>query len=1246
MRFVLRRAATAGTLLVAASMTAVVAATVLTALLQYAQLLPDLGTRAAVRTRPMVEHSVLISGNAGDDAADVAARDDEIRRRFGGGLGGLPVAIAAGGYAIGQQLPDGFGHTVPGSRGTYADVAFLDRLPEHAGLLSGTWPRPVPADQPAQVALPERAAAGLGVSVGDRVPIHDRRTVQPAPVLVVGVFRPVDAGDPYWQLAADPVTAGAYGPLVVHRDEFVARYLRGSTLQWVLVPDPVTVASKDLPAVGEAIAHLRNAGIPGPDGAWFPVVRTELDDLAERLRTTRVVSRSGLLLPVLLVLVIAGYVLLLIARLLADQRAGELSLLRARGAGRAQLAGIAGAEALLVVAPAALLGAPLAGGLLRLGERWLGGRGLWVAGVGAGPAVGSPRAWVIAVLAALVCALALVLPAARAGRTWLAEQQQRSRPSRWSMLQRAGADGALVILALLTWVQLRQYAGPLSRAGGALAVDPLLVAAPVIGVVAATALTLRLLPTATRLGLVVSRRRTSFARLLGMWRADRRPHAGPVLLLVLAVATATLASCVAASWQRSQRDQAAQLVGADLRVVLAGGSSTQLSTGDFALPGVRAGTAVTRFGRDAGPDRHEVIGLDAAAAPEIVRLRADLARPDAFALLTAGRPALPGVALPPGTRRLAGHVAYTVAATDLAADPSPLTAILDDGTGTLAEVALGRVPPAGSLDFDVAVPSALPAPSRRPRLLALTASASAQALGTAAFPRRVQWRWTGLRAVDSAGTATAVAIPPRWTAQAGTAGSTDGPPPGELAVSPEAVTLTAEVSRSSQGSSARYVASGLAGLAPAAPVPALATPELLARTGARVGEEIRAASGDEREFRARIVGTVAAVPSSDTDAAMLVDLPTLDAQRLALGGAFDPPTEWWLATDAVQHDRVAAQLAARSELTLADRAAVARRLLTDPLGRGVLVALYVAVFSATALAALGIAVDARATSLRSSAELAVLHTLGTPPRTLAGALLVEQSVLAGLGVLSGLGAGLAVAAAMVPSIVLTERGGRPARPPGRRRRPAAHRGGPMTVMRRVGAHAGPWVLVAVLGLTVVFLLAATPRTVNRIQDRALRRTVADAPYTVRDLLISGAVPSTFQGWPDAQRLLDGVYRSLPAPLPAIVGSRWGAVRSGLLVLDGPDVTRAPSGLRPKVALLHHTGLSGGVRLVEGGPPHNGPGPTSSVDVMVAEPVARNLGLRTGSSYELRSNVGGALPIRVTGLFALLDEASTAWAPYT
>jgi hypothetical protein len=208
-------------------------------------------------------------------------------------------------------------------------------------------------------------------------------------------------------------------------------------------------------------------------------------------------------------------------------------------------------------------------------------------------------------------------------------------------------------------------------------------------------------------------------------------------------------------------------------------------------------------------------------------------------------------------------------------------------------------------------------------------------------------------------------------------------------------------------------------------VPALVTPALLAQTGARVGDEVRVAEGDQAEFRARIVGTLMAVPSATSDAAMLVDLPTLEAQRLVLDGPLDRPTEWWLATDPDQHDRVAAGLAARSEFTVVDRVAVASRLLDDPLGWGVLVALYVAVLSATALAALGLVVGSRAASLRSSGELAVLHILGTPTRTLAGALLVEQSVLAGTGVLSGLGVGLAVAAAMAPSIVLTERGGRP-----------------------------------------------------------------------------------------------------------------------------------------------------------------------------------------------------------------------------
>ena len=46
----------------------------------------------------------------------------------------------------------------------------------------------------------------------------------------------------------------------------------------------------------------------------------------------------------------------------------------------------------------------------------------------------------------------------------------------------------------------------------------------------------------------------------------------------------------------------------------------------------------------------------------------------------------------------------------------------------------------------------------------------------------------------------------------------------------------------------------------------------------------------------------------------------------------------------------------------------------------------------------------------------------------------------------------------------------------------------MRLLRRVRAYAGMWGLVAAVGCTLVFLLAAAPRTVNRIQDVALRRS--------------------------------------------------------------------------------------------------------------------------------------------------------------
>lgn len=104
--------------------------------------------------------------------------------------------------------------------------------------------------------------------------------------------------------------------------------------------------------------------------------------------------------------------------------------------------------------------------------------------------------------------------------------------------------------------------------GGSLGVDPVLVAAPALCLLAGTVLILRLLPLAARLGERRAARGSGLALALAGWQLSRRPRrgAGAVLLLVLAVAMGMFAIGQGASWDRSQRDQADFAVGADLRV--------------------------------------------------------------------------------------------------------------------------------------------------------------------------------------------------------------------------------------------------------------------------------------------------------------------------------------------------------------------------------------------------------------------------------------------------------------------------------------------------------------------------------------------------------------------------------------------------------------------------------------------------------------------------------------------------------
>ncbi|MQA24692.1 MAG: FtsX-like permease family protein [Micromonosporaceae bacterium] len=1013
-----RRAARARGLLTAASAATLLAVVLLTALSMYGGQAIESATRAAVAAVPAEERSILVSGSV-REFSDAASLDDVVtratRREFAG------AAVARAGYAVGQQLPSRLGDAQPGEDGPLlASVMFLEDLPRHADLVSGAWP--AGGGSVIETALAEPAATLLGVTVGDEIPLADRRADKTRTLRVAGVWKPRDLADPYWRLAPETrsgamVGGATYGPLTVDRDDFARHFGELASLSWLVAPDLSAATGTELRDARRSVDALSAGLRERSDGRLDSTAR--IDELTERLARSTAVARSTLLAPALLLTLIAGHALLLVARLLAEQRRAENALIRARGAGSRQLAGLAVAEAALAVAPALLLGPPLAAALL-----WLAVRTPWFDRLGLRVEIAlTPGAWLVAGVAALACGLALVAPSLRRGATYVSEQQARSRPARRAALQRAGIDVALVALAVLAWAQLRQYGSPLLG----LDVDPVLVAAPTLAVLAATAAGLRLLPWITRAAQQAASSRRSFAALLGAWQAGRRPHAGTVLLISLAVGVATLALCLEGTAQRSLLDQASHRAGADLRLVEIGPAPAERAGALAAIPGVStvlpAVRGTTTVGASATAD---VLMTDATRAARVMRPREDLTdRParQAFGRLGESRIAGLETALPrpsAGSRpaRLTGQIVLGAAGRAPHVDLVRVWADVRDRRGVMHSVLVREGLPDGSLTrIDLALPAGAAA------LYGFRVDATLARDADLALTLSVQ----NLATADAAGRSAPVELADRWRVAHTTAELPLSA--GTSAVTAKAdgldITHRAAVDPAWSGWSpfARPLPFRFGVLRPVeAPdrIGALVTPRVLEEIGGRVGSGF-AVQVPGGELDAEVVGVIDAVPGVANERAVMIDLAAVTLAAYPRFGAMPRPTEWRLATRPDQHQAAARRIASFADVETFDR----RSVTPDPLGEGARLVLLPAALAVALLAGLGIAVDARATARSRASELAVLHTMGSPPRMLARALVVEQAVLAGLGVAAGLVIGVAVAWTMGPLLVLTPDAARP-----------------------------------------------------------------------------------------------------------------------------------------------------------------------------------------------------------------------------
>ncbi|MFF8957423.1 FtsX-like permease family protein [Streptomyces sp. NPDC014894] len=645
-------------LLLAAALLAILLTTaVLTTLTSFAGSVGDAGLRHALRTRDAAAAALIITSESPGEDRAAAARD--ARRGAQRAFDGLPVTLRqfdlSGPYALPSSLRPKDRRAGDPDLATFAVV---DR--SRVRMLSGDWPASAPggAGGVAEVALPEAAARELKLSPGPRVlTLKDRLGGEPVRIRVTGVYRPADRADPYWQLddlagrgVRKESDFSSYGPLLTDPAVFGSGRISRGELAWLAAADFTALTADRIGPLRDSAKESQRLVATQPSLKSGVTVRTALPDALDRLERALLVSRATLLIVSLQLVLLAGYALLLVARLLSSERAGETRFLLARGASRGRIAGLSALEALLLALPAAALAPLLAGPLTRL----LAGRGL-LARIGLRIETGATvSAWLTGAAVALACAAAVVAPALAAARA------PRGRAGSLPGPLRAGADVALLAVAGVAFWQLeRRTSGSGALSGdraGELGIDPLLVVAPALALLAGTVLTLRLLPPAARFAERRAARGRGLTAPLAGWQFSRRPMrgAGPVLLLVLAVAMGMLAIGQGASWDRSQDDQADFAAGSPVRVLDGGAVPPFGQSGAYdGMKGVRAAPAARGSMSLSGGKEATVLALDASAADGRLRLRGDLAGdggPDRFLA-----PLRPGGAAGEASRSEAGH---------------------------------------------------------------------------------------------------------------------------------------------------------------------------------------------------------------------------------------------------------------------------------------------------------------------------------------------------------------------------------------------------------------------------------------------------------------------------------------------------------------------------------------------------------------------------------------------------------------
>jgi len=906
----------------------------------------------------------------GIDSAAASARNYGLQRWFSLG----PRTAVAGVIVLGGSEASGYA----------TDIVARDGACTHLLFIAGHCP-----GAPYEVALSDRSAAALGVKVADPIAFQFSGQTSSEPLRVVGLYRPLDPKAGYWwgrtffgfapgeQSAGRGAGSGGARP---HLDSLFATNETVEALPDVAFPSftqemPLAVESVHLGDMARIQAALTAYGLNTLQTAQVSM-GTGLPSLLTRAGDQQRLMTASVGLVELQLVLLTLFVLYLLVMTASEAREHEVALAKLRGFPLLRVMAVGLLEPVLLL----VLAWPVGIALSWLVVRVVASR-LLLPGT---PVTIGPVA-LLAAAAALLGGLAATVLGTRSILVRpVVDQLRETRGGRKSEPLRIAADTIAVTLAAAGLLELA-----LSGALRGDQTDPLAVIAPGLVGVAAAILGIRLLPALSGPAL----RFTANSRFVGGFLAirqviRRRGVLRQILLICPAVGLATFAVTGFAIADRNRSTRAAFEVGASRVLIVVVAPDADLTQAVRAAdPGGRSAMAAVQHHSSVG----DVLAVDAGR----------------LAAVSAWAPQI-------ASRNVAGVVRWLLPPTAPPVDirGSELRLTLDD---------LGTTNPPHELEATIAKANA----SRTVLDLGTLVHGPHSYLGALPAGCSAGCRLVGLRALTSLSTSNLGATFSLVLTGVDTRSGGNAPwqpvdagldTPGRWRSDLAGVQISEDASASpgllltfSGGSES------LATVVPAdlpARLPGVVTSDQIAFNGngddTAIG--IEGIDGNALLVDGRVHST--ALPRIGNG--VLLDLTLAERSQLA-PAAQDSVEEVWLSPNA--DNSLVARLQSQGLQIVGQEFASDVKSRLDREGTSLAFDFFIFAAGAAVVIATGaVVLTATANSRRRTLELALLRSFGIPRRTLFRALVGEQAVVLGSGMILGIAAGLAGVLIALPSV--------------------------------------------------------------------------------------------------------------------------------------------------------------------------------------------------------------------------------------